>query len=215
MKEPTLLIDLHYMPPIAAFAMIAAFENIRFESKEHYVKSTFRNRCYISGPNGLQRLSIPLQRGKNQHCAVDEVKISYDENWQKDHWGSLQSAYRRSSFFEFYEDEFAAVFFQQTTHLFEFNFAMFKLIQNLIGTRRDVTFTTEYDPMPEHIYNIRSVFRPGKTVLPPWVSYRPIQYIGVFSEAHTHSGELSILDLLFNEGPNSLDLLKSSIQINL
>ncbi|MBC8045560.1 MAG: WbqC family protein, partial [Fimbriimonadaceae bacterium] len=127
-KKNALLIEMQYLPAIASIMLIKQYDRIYIDVKEHYVKGTYRNRCHILGPNGLQRLSIPLLKGKHQHSSMDKVIISYAYNWQKDHWQSLCSAYRRSPYFEYYEDLFYPFYHQQFEKLIDFNYGLLKCI---------------------------------------------------------------------------------------
>ena len=102
------IFPLFYLPPTEYFSRLIAYrENIMLECFEHFPKQTYRNRTVIQSPNGKLNLIVPVIRGSNVHTRVRDVKISYDFNWQRVHWLSLQTSYRSTSYFEFYESDFA------------------------------------------------------------------------------------------------------------
>lgn len=203
-----LLLDLHYLAPVGVYSLLSVCDEVFFETAEHFVKSSFRNRCYISGPNGIQRLSIPLTGGKNQRSRMDAVEIAYHENWQRKHWQSLQAAYRRSAFFEYYEDELAAVYQLRPKFLFEFNMQLFKLVVDLLGLDIGIRTTKKYEEHPAGMYDIRNSFLPNRISLPDELRPKPAGYLQMFHDPSAYKPNLSILDLLFAEGPRSADILR-------
>ena len=128
-----ILIEPQYLPPISFFKMIKNYKGLQIELFEHYVKSTYRNRCYIPGSNGVIMLSIPLEKGKFQpHTPMKDVRICQDSNWRRENWKSIQFLYRGSPYFEYYEFEFKEIYDQNFTHLAELNVAFLKLIFKLL-----------------------------------------------------------------------------------
>ncbi|MEM9991931.1 MAG: WbqC family protein, partial [Bacteroidota bacterium] len=119
-----ILLETQYFPPIQYFSKLLAYPTIFLEQHENYLKGSYRNRCHIVGANGMQRLSIPLQRGKNEQLPIREVRISYSENWQNQHWTSIRSAYGRAPFFEYFADDVERFFKKKYHFLFDLNEAL-------------------------------------------------------------------------------------------
>jgi hypothetical protein len=171
------------------------------ESYEHFPKQTYRNRCSIYSPNGLQHLVIPLD-GRKDKTLTKDIRISYDRNWQLIHWRSLEAAYRSSPFFEFYEDELKPFYEKRTELLIEFNFALQKKIMELLDVKKEISFTSQYEKMPAGLADHRSIF--SKKNIP---SKSFPRYLQVFENKHGFIPDLSIADLLFNLGPKAKDHL--------
>ncbi len=199
-----LLIDLPYLGNISFYKLLIKFKEIRIEKQEFYQKASYRNRCEISGANGRLSLSIPIVGGKDKRQFYKETKISYDHNWIKDHWNSLCSAYRRSPYFEYYEDHFESIYFSNNMLLFDFNIELFKLIIDLLKLNIKVSFTSQFDKvLPSNFIDKRGVF------LPKIKEHPKISYHQVFEDRNGFIENMSIIDLLFNEGPNSLNILEN------
>lgn len=190
-----------YFPSIEYVNALIKAKEVTFTLESNYQKQTFRNRCSIYGANGKLNLTIPIQHLKQQSHQKDKaVKIMWEENWQKLHWRSLTTAYRSSSFFEFYEDQIEETFFKQPEKLMDFNISLIKCILSLLEVEIAFSFIENYSPLSpleESLINAK------KESL---ISY-PI-YRQVFSTKHGFIPHLSILDLIFNLGPQSLDYLE-------
>ena len=139
-----ILIELQYLPPIAYFTLLAKHNTVIIEAYEHYTKGSYRNRCHIAGANGIQRLSIPLQKGKNRQQPIQEVCIVYDEPWQAQHWQSIRSAYGNAPFYEYYADSLAPFFYKKYDHLWQLNMELLEIIVALLGLSCSIKTTTEY-----------------------------------------------------------------------
>ena len=106
MEQKAILLELQYLPPIQYFTKFFQHENVVIEQYEHYIKRSYRNRCHIATSHGIQRLSIPLKKGKNEQQSIRKVQIAYGESWQKNHWSAILAAYSNAPFFEHYEEYF-------------------------------------------------------------------------------------------------------------
>jgi hypothetical protein len=200
-----LLIELPYLGNLAFYQLLTQFNEVLIEKHEFFEKSSFRNRCEVTGPNGKLVLSVPVAGGKDGKKFYKGTKISYDHTWLKDHWNSLTSAYRRSPYFEYYEDKFDVIFSEKYENLFDFNWALFQLIAELLKMDIQFNFTEKFEKVYEDsILDYRSHFLPRKPV------EVAIKYVQVFEDRTGFLPNLSIVDLLFNEGPNSLNILKSA-----
>ncbi len=198
----TAIIELHFLPSIAWFSILTKYDICQIESHESYKKGSYRNRCHILGPNGLQRLTIPLKKGKNQN-SIQKVEIAYDMKWQKHNWQSIQTAYGKSPFYEYYVDEIKAAFFKPTLFLFEFNMNLVTTIIELLDIECKFSFNTSFQKeYPKHIDDFRNIITP-KTKIP----MQTIKYEQVFEDKFGFVSNLSILDLLFCKGPESILIL--------
>lgn len=201
-KEP-LLVDLHYLPSVSWFRMVNEYNRILLDKHEHYVKGSYRNRCHIQGPNGLLRLSIPLMHGKHQHKKSGEVLISNEHNWQKIHWMTICSCYRRSAYFEFFEDTFYPFYHQRFELLFDFNHQLLSAVCRILQLKIEVQTTDSYiPPGTEGITDKRSAILPGET---NDYSNKDQPYIQVFSDRFEFMPDLSIIDFIFNNA-NKMNL---------
>ena len=200
-----LLIEMQYFGSIAYFQELLKYDEVIFEKYEYFEKSTYRNRCLVVGPNGLQNLSVQIKNGRAKKQLYKDVKITYEHRWHHIHWQTLASNYRSSPYFEFYEDYFEPFFNKEYENLFDFNFELFKLINTLLSLKINYSFTEKFEKIPfEDTTDLRSHFVPkNKTI-----NYLNKEYIQVFSSKIGFYPNLSILDLLFCEGPNAISFLK-------
>ena len=198
------LIHPTYFPSIAHFVAIANTDELVFETDDNFLKQTYRNRAYIYGANGKLTLNIPVIHSQKNRQKYRDVKIFNEEKWQSLHWKSLLSAYRTSPFFEYYEDELQPLFEMKTDFILDFNLKCFETITECL--QLDVnTFKTEtYQQTPVNTNDFRFLVHAKKEQQQNFESYTQ-----VFSNKHGFISNLSILDLLFNEGPNALNYLES------
>ncbi len=199
----TVVIHPTYFPTIAHFVVMAN-NDVVFEAHDNYQKQTYRNRMYLYSPNGKQMLSIPIKHtGKDGHQLYKDVQIDYSFNWQKQHWKTLETAYRTSPFFEFYEDEFSPLFQDKPKFLFDLNLKTIEIVADCIGLETALKFTESFEKDLSQYSDFRFLVN-AKQEKP--FSFK--EYIQVFSNKHGYISNLSILDLLFNEGTNSLNYLQ-------
>ena len=170
---------------------------------ENFNKQSYRNRCCIASPNGTLNLVIPINR--QTKSIVKEVKIDNSQNWRKIHWKSLESSYRSSPYFEFYEDGFHSIFFNKNCNfLFEYNQLIHQEVLKALKVEIDLTFTESYIPENDKIYDFRNSIHP-KIQLDNQI--KELKYHQVFQEKQKFIPNLSIFDLLFNKGPTAKQLL--------
>lgn len=200
-----LLTEIQYFPSIDYYRGSIEESDWIFESYERWGKGAFFNRCYIAGPNNPLLLSVPLEKGREQKTILKDVKISYQESWQLRHWRSIHDAYRRSPWFEHYHFTLEPIFTRRPVFLADWNLLLMEWVWKQLKLPVMVGFTDSFHanyPNPEWKdnrgqYNIRPVG-------PEEVNYR---YPQVFEERHGFIGNLSILDLLFCEGPSAKSIL--------
>ena len=199
-----ILIHPTYCPSIATFVAIAKADSVVMEIQDNYQKQTYRNRCYIYAANGKLQLSIPVVFSQKNRQKYSEVKIANTYKWQDNHWKSLESAYRTSPFFEFYADELQPLFTETFDTILEFNLKCFELICDCLQLELDYSKTEVYDKEPKNTMDYRALLNAKKETIIP---LKP--YTQVFKAKHGFINNLSILDLLFNEGTNAVSYLKS------
>src|SRR5690606_19645114 len=161
------------------------------------------NRTSIYSANGKLDLIVPVQRGSNGHTQLKDVKISYEADWQRLHWMSLQTAYRSSAYFEYYEEDFAVFYHQRYERLFDYNAAQLTLLLKLLRINREVGYTESYREDYAPAVDFRQSIHPKK--IRPDRAGKP--YYQVFENKYGFIDNLSIVDLLFNHGPQSTDYL--------
>ncbi|PUZ21738.1 hypothetical protein DCC81_24425 [Chitinophaga parva] len=207
-KNGTLLIESQLFPTLYFYKTSIVAEKLLLEQWEHYQKVSFRNRYYIAGPNGRILLSVPLTKGKNQRTLVRDVKISNEEKWQDQHWKTLVSAYRRSPWFEYYEEELRPLFEQRFERLLDWNLACFDWVNERLGLELPYELTDEYVHHYDQnsgIIDARNRIQPGSDA--PQDVDLPV-YTQVFGERTGFLPNLSILDLLFCEGKQAIKRLQ-------
>jgi len=200
-----LLIHPTYFPSISHYVAMAQSEKIVFEMEDNFQKQTNRNRTYIYSPNGIQLLNIPVKHSKQIHQKTKDVKIETDFDWQKQHFKSLEAAYRSSPFFEYFEDEIRPIFEKKHTFLMDLNFEAMDIVSKCLRMKFEYDATTEY--FHEVDSNTVLDFRTLANGKKDDSKFEP--YTQVFAEKQGFLNNLSILDLLFNEGKYALDYLKN------
>lgn len=199
-----ILIHPTYFPSISNFAAMVQSESITFEVADNFQKQTNRNRTYIYNPNGIQLLNIPVKHSKESHQKTKDIKIETDFDWQKQHFKSLEAAYRSSPFFEYFEDDIRPIFEKKQLFLLDLNFEIVALLSKCFRIKLDYTTTTEYfhEVDTETTTDLRALVN-GKKDLSIFENYTQ-----VFDDKHGFINNLSVLDLLFNEGKYAMDYLK-------
>ncbi|MEM9823060.1 MAG: WbqC family protein, partial [Bacteroidota bacterium] len=205
--------ELHYLPNLQYFSKLIHHDQVCLEQWENYRKGSYRNRCYIAGANGPLRLSIPLKKGKNEQQSIREVQIAYEEPWASHHWTSIRSAYGNAPFFDHYAEQLQPIFAKQWTYLFDFNWQLLEAICSIIGIAIDKLQTTStYDKtVPSPLLDFRNGIHPKAHLRKADPHFENKKYPQVFEEKTGFLPNLSILDLLFCTGPQTLLLLESMI----
>lgn len=201
--EKGAILPLFYLPTIEFFSQLVTYKNdVLIEKYEHFPKQTYRNRASIYSPNGKLDLIVPVVKGSKVHTKMKDVRISYEFNWQRLHWMSMQTCYRSSAYFEYYEHDFAGFYEKKWEFLFDYNLEILEMLMKLLKIKAELQFTTEYETEFVDRADLRSMMHPKKPS-----SYQPKSYFQVFSDRHGFLPNLSIADLLFNHGPQSINYL--------
>ena len=201
--EKGAIFPLFYLPPIEYFSkLLDNKDNIIIENAEHFQKQTYRNRASIHSPNGKLDLVIPVLKGSKNHTKVKDVKISYDFNWQRLHLMSLQTSYRSSAYFEFYEDDFAIFYEKKWDYLFDYNEELLNLLIKFLKLKVPYKYTNKFENEYLELNDFRNSIHPKRNG-----RNNMNTYFQVFEERNGFLPNLSIVDLLFNQGPQSTKYL--------
>lgn len=205
-----ILLPTAYFPPVQYFSKFLKYQRIFIEQYENFTKQTYRNRCEILAANGPVSLIVPVVKGRGSKIKIRDLKISYDTHWQRNHWRTLFSAYNSSPFFEFYRDDIYPFFDKKWKYLFDFNQAILETICDLTEIDFNVELTDDFEKINSSTLNFRETISPKKQKAKHDPDFHPQEYTQVFTEKFGFVPNLSILDLLFNEGPNSYNILERS-----
>ena len=207
-----LLLSSAYFPPVEYFAAIAKYGGALVEACENYQKQSYRNRCTILTANGKMNLNIPVLRGGDSlthSIPIADIGIDYQENWPVRHIRAMEAAYRNSPFFEYYIDDISAILLKKEKSLFALNISLTRLILSFCGIKAEIGLTEEFvaDYTGTDVADFRNRIHPKNrqpSLLKEWGKEKP--WWQVFAPQGFVSG-LSIVDLLFNEGPNAISFL--------
>ncbi|MFA5620864.1 MAG: WbqC family protein [Weeksellaceae bacterium] len=191
-----MIFPVFYFGPVSYFAKLIQQPEYQFETHENFQKQTFRNRCNIQGANGKLRLVIPIEHDGAR--VMKDIKVSDSSGWRKEHLKSLISAYKSAPFFEFYEDDLMPILENQDQFLLDINFKTIAFIDRHLKLDLKFNTTQAYNEIPKH-QDFRNHFNAKSET--PQVTFP--EYMQVFGEKFAFMPDLSILDLLFNEGPKA------------
>ncbi|MDP3468213.1 MAG: WbqC family protein [Daejeonella sp.] len=201
--EKGAVFPLFYLPNIEYFNKILKHkDNLIIENAENFRKQSYRNRATIHSPNGTLDLIVPVIRGSKNHTLVKNVKISYDFKWQRLHWLSLQTSYRSSAYFEYYEDELITFYEKKWDFLYDYNEELLHLIFRFLKINITYTYTNSFQTTYPELEDFRESIHPKHD---SEINFKP--YFQVFEERNGFLPNLSIVDLIFNQGPQSIKYL--------
>ena len=198
-----ILIHPTYFPSISHYIAMIQADSVTFEMEDNFQKQTNRNRMYIYSPNGIQLLNVPIKHSIDKHQKYKDVRIENDFAWQKNHFKSLEAAYRTSPFFEYFEDDFRPLFEKKQQFLMDLNLELFELVNSSLGIKIDAQKTSEYFHDVTEYIDFRSLVNGKKD------GTQIEEYTQVFGDKQGFINNLSILDLLFNEGRYAEDYLRN------
>lgn len=201
----TVYLTTAYLAPISYYSKLYRYPFIFIEQHDHYLKQTYRNRCLISGPQGAITLTVPIIKPSTPKIAMKEVRISDHGHWRHLHWKAIESSYNKTPYYEHYREYFLPFYEKKQNYLLDFNTQLQELICSLIHIQPNVQFTEAYQAeLPEHALDLREAIHPKKRFNPAESDFQIKPYYQVFSEQTGFIPNLSILDLLFHKGPESL-----------
>lgn len=202
-----ILIEQQYFPSVAYFTLLSHADHIYIEAQENFEKQSYRNRFQIIGSNKVQSLSVPVHHG-GRKIPIQDLEIDYKQKWANNHWRTIQSAYGKAPFFDFYADYFKDEINANHKYLYSLNKSLLTLCLRLLKLKSKITETQEYVlTPPEGVIDFRSAIHPKKSI-DNLTWFRPEVYHQIFGKDFVPN--MSILDLLFCMGPDALEVLHSS-----
>ena len=201
-----------YLAPVSYYVQFLRFGQVCVERYEHYQKQSYRNRCHIVGANGVLPLSVPIVKPDSPDTPVCDIRVSDHGNWRHLHWNAIVSAYNSTPYFEYYQDDFAPFFEKVPTFLFDFNEQLRETVCGLLDIRPHMAYTDSYrrEALPQE-EDFREAIHPKRKGDDTRLGFHPAPYYQVFSQKFGFVADMSILDLLFNMGPESVIVLRESI----
>jgi len=200
------LIETQYLPSLEFFCAIAKAEEIKIEAHEYFVKQSYRNHTIINAANGTEKLTVPLT-AKGNRIAMKDVKIDHSQNWKTNQWRTLESAYRKSPFYEHYADDLNKILYSPNTYLLDLNIQLLSLCLNWLHWKKELTVTQSYQGSANDFLDLRNVLLSKKSYSTRDF-YRPFGYVQVFGSTFVEN--LSLIDLVFCKGPESGNILHAS-----
>ena len=210
------LLSSAYLAPVQYYTKIISYDKVFIERFESYHKQSYRNRCIILAANGPLVLSIPVLGGPGARASMNELQLTYDHNWQHLHWQSIVSGYKNSPFFDFYADDLAPFYHtRKWKYLIDFNSEIQQVILEAINIKPFLEFTKSYlkaDTVPGDVKDFRYSIHPKPQKQRSDEDFKADPYTQVFYNKYPFYPNLSIIDLLMNEGPETISVLKACIK---
>ena len=204
------LLVTSYWPNLHYFFYVLNASIIHIEQFDNYSKQSYRNRTQILSANGVLNLSIPIKKNKSEKV-VNAIEISYKEDWQKNHWRAITSAYKNSPYFDFFEEDLRVFYSNKYNLLIDYNTDQLKFIVKVLKQKKNIQLTKQYESNPESVIDLRTIIHPKQCYLSDKLVANKLDqsYYQTFENKISFTPNLSILDLLFNKGLQTIDYLKS------
>ncbi len=214
-SDNTILLPMTYLGPVQLYCRYFGEEKILIEQNDSYQKQTYRNRCDIYGANGRLSLVVPVKHERGKRLKVKDVKIDYDTDWRRLHWKGIESAYNSSPFFEYYRDIFEPYYQKEFVFLIDLCIHLNDDILKILNKPVQLYLTKEFivPGKIDTITDLRALIHP-KIRIEADKGFRAIEYFQVFRQAHGFIPGLSIIDLIFNMGPEAGRVLISSCTLD-
>jgi hypothetical protein len=197
-----LLISTAYLPPVEYFSLISDADNIVIEKEENYIKQSYRNRCYILSSHGPQLLSVPVYLGSVHKTLIKDIRIDYSKRWQQVHLRAMTAGYNASPFFEYYYESIEKIVSENHEYLIDLNMALTEKILQILKINKTISYSSVFEPIENDNNDFRYKLSPKKESLFP---QKP--YIQVFDTGKGFVPNLSIVDIIFNMGPDAGKLI--------
>ncbi|MFT3738257.1 MAG: WbqC family protein [Breznakibacter sp.] len=209
----SLLVSPTYLGPVFQYAHMYRSPHVFVEQHGHYEKKTYRNRAVVMAANGPMALSVPVEKPAGTKTCDKDILLSYDTPWQANHWRTLVSAYQSSPFFEYYADDFEPFYTQRFKYLMDYNLQLMQTVCGNIGLSCGIYLSDTYATSPADVLDLRRSVSPRVGCQTDGHGdYVPQPYWQVFKEKFGFTPNLSIVDLLFCMGPESIEVLRKSIR---
>ena len=204
------LLVTSYWPNLHYFFYVLNASIINIEQFDNYSKQSYRNRTQILSANGILNLSIPIKKNKSEKV-VNSIEISYKEDWQKNHWRAITSAYKNSPYFDFFEEDLKVFYSNKYNLLIDYNTDQLKFIVKVLKQKKNIQLTKQYESNQESVIDLRTIIHPKQSYLSDKLVANKLDqsYYQTFENKISFTPNLSILDLLFNKGLHTIDYLKS------
>ena len=204
------LLVTSYWPNLHYFFYVLNASIINIEQFDNYSKQSYRNRTQILSANGVLNLSIPIKKNKSEKV-INSIEISYKEDWQKNHWRAITSAYKNSPYFDFFEEDLKVFYSNKYNLLIDYNTDQLKFIVKVLKQKKNIQLTKQYESNPESVIDLRTIIHPKQCYLSDKLLANKLDqsYYQTFENKISFTPNLSILDLLFNKGLQTIDYLKS------
>lgn len=204
------LLTTSYFPPIQYYNKIVKDSDILIEQFENYGKQSYRNRCDIYGANGKLTLSVPVIGGARKKILTKDIQIEYVENWQKIHFKGIESAYRKSPFYEYYIDDIEPLFSKNHKYLIDLNNEIMEVVNEILEISPNMQLTKDYIENIDGMDDWREGIHPKASKRRDDPSFVANPYTQVFSDKLGFEPNLSVLDIIFNLGPEALYYLEKT-----
>jgi len=204
------LLVTSYWPNLHYFFYVLNASIINIEQFDNYSKQSYRNRTQILSANGILNLSIPIKKNKSEKV-INSIEISYKEDWQKNHWRAITSAYKNSPYFDFFEEDLKVFYSNKYNLLIDYNTDQLKFIIKVLKQKRNIQLTKQYESNPDSVIDLRTIIHPKHSYSSDKLIANKLDqsYYQTFENKISFTPNLSILDLLFNKGLHTIDYLKS------
>ena len=199
----TILMNTAYFPPVQYMAYAKACDALLIEAFENYGKQSYRNRCDIMTANGPMSLSVPVTKGPAPKTLVKDIRVDYSTNWQKLHFKGIESAYKNSPFYDYYVDNLLPFFTRKEKYLLDLNTRVLSELMDILDIRRPLRLTDDYLPAPADTLDLRDVIHPKPSRRRAEIPFAAKPYHQTFADRFPFAPNLSVLDLLFNTGPDA------------
>jgi len=197
-----ILVSTAYLPPVEYVSLISRADEVLVEREENYLKQTYRNRCYILSAHGPQFLSVPVYLGSLHKTPVKNIRIDYSKRWQQVHLRAMTASYNSSPYFEFYFEKVEKIISVNHNFLLDLNMELTNSVLEILKMNKPISYTTNFEPVSDMENDFRYKITPKEES-----PFTLKEYCQVFNNGESFVPGLSIIDLLFNVGPDAVDYL--------